>query len=438
MNATHHMRFLVPVVSLAILVTTGPGLSSGYARSPSSRVASSSRLVFETFEPYSGPDAAFGPLIQAGCFPAARLMNQAGGIGGHQVACNSTDTKGDPADAVPAARRMIATTSNLVGIIGPSSDESTATIPVFQQAHVPFFTNAGQAIFRQDSSPYFYRIYPPDDSAGYAMAVWGHQKGYKRAAAVFGNDPSEQGTVPTFLKAFTKLGGKIVSNQSVALDHPSYRSEIERMLQAKPQVIFTEIDPQTAATFFSELQQLNGSLLPIIGADPTLLPTWFGPVAKAIGTSNLIKYHTAEQPATPASTGVAWHTYNGALRASSADIRNPAQYSSNYTPEVEYDSVNIMGLAMLAAKSTKPSVYNAYITRVTAPSRGAVVVRTFKAGKAALAHHKRIQYLGVTGPFLFNRYHNAPVRFEIDHFDKKGNLVTIGHVTAAEIAAIIK
>ena len=64
--------------------------------------------------------------------------------------------------------------------------------------------------------------------------------------------------MPTLVRAFTKLGGTIVYNKPVALDQSSYRTEIENLLAARPQVIFTEIDPQTGATFLSELQQLHG------------------------------------------------------------------------------------------------------------------------------------------------------------------------------------
>src|ERR1700704_1830589 len=102
-------------------------------------------LTFASFNPFTGPDASFGPEMAAGCIPAARLINQAGGVLGHQVTCITVDTRGDPADAVPAAQKMIATTSNLVGMNGPSSDEALATVPIIDRAHIPMFGDTGQA-----------------------------------------------------------------------------------------------------------------------------------------------------------------------------------------------------------------------------------------------------------------------------------------------------
>ena len=85
------------------------------------------------------------------------------------------------------------------------------------------------------------------------MALWAHKAGYTRAAAVFGNDAGAQSDVPTLVSAFTGLGGTIVYNKPLALDQSSYRSEVESILATHPQeVIFTEVDPQTGATFLSE------------------------------------------------------------------------------------------------------------------------------------------------------------------------------------------
>src|SRR5258708_1780357 len=99
-------------------------------------------LTFTSFNPFTGPDASFGPEMVAGCVPAVRVINQAGGVLGHQVQCSTVDTFGDPAKAGPAAERMLASTENLVGINGPSSDEALATVPIINRGHIPMFADA--------------------------------------------------------------------------------------------------------------------------------------------------------------------------------------------------------------------------------------------------------------------------------------------------------
>ena len=212
---------------------------------------------------------SFGPEMMAGCLTAATEVNAAGGVLSNKVACSTVDTRGDPANAVTAAAKMLATTPHLLGVLGPSGDEADSTAPLINAAKIPMFADTGEASFDRTKLPYFWRMTPADDVQGYAMALYAKQKGYLRGAAVFGNDIGSQGSVPTLLKGYSALGGQIVLNQKIALGQASYQPEVEQLIAAKPQVIFTEASPQANATYFAELQQLS-HLIPVIGSDATL------------------------------------------------------------------------------------------------------------------------------------------------------------------------
>jgi branched-chain amino acid transport system substrate-binding protein len=427
------MRLAVTALAAVLALASVAACSSSSSGSGSSGPPST--LVVGEFNPFTGPDAAFGPEMVGGCIPAIRLINADGGVMGHKMSCVQEDTRGDPADAVPAAQKMIATETSLVGVLGPSSDEALATVPILDNAHVPMFVDTGQAAFDHTTDAYFWRITPADDVKGYAMAIWAHQAGYTRAAAVFGNDAGAQSDVPTLVSAFTGLGGTIVYNKPFALDQSSYRSEVESILAAKPQVIFTEVDPQTGATFLSELQQLKG-LIPVIGTEVSLQTPWLKAVNTAIGSAAMTKYFEGMQPYAPTS-GPAWQTFNTALLASKSQVPQPGQWSSDPYSMTYYDGVNIMALAMLAAHSTSPAVFDKDITAVTAPGAGKTIVTSFAAGKAALAAGKQIQYVGAGGPIVFNQWHNSTGAFEAAQY-VNGNVNLVGSVTAAQIAAISK
>jgi branched-chain amino acid transport system substrate-binding protein len=422
------MRIAVKALGAAlVLVAVGAcGSSSGGG-------SGSSTLVVGEFNPFSGADASFGLEMAGGCAPAVRLINASGGVLGHQVSCVQEDTRGDPADAVPAAQKMMATETSLVGVLGPSSDEALATAPLLNQGKVPMFVDTGQAAFDHTSDAYFWRITPADDVKGYALALWAHKAGYTRAAAVFGNDAGAQSDVPTLVRAFTRLGGTIVYNKPFALDQSSYRTEIENVLAAHPQVIFTEVDPQTGSTFLSELQQLHG-LIPVIGTEVTLQAPWLKAVNGAIGATAMTKYFQGMQPYAP-PTGPAWQAYDRSLLASGAQVPKPSQWSSDPYSMTYYDGVNVMALAMIAAKSTSPAVFNRYVVKVTEPGTGKKVVNTFAAGKAALKAGDQIQYVGAGGPVVFNHWHNSTGAFEAAKYTK-GNLTLVGSVSAAQIATI--
>jgi ABC-type branched-subunit amino acid transport system substrate-binding protein len=424
----------VAVTALGAVLALGM-ISACSSASSGGGGSSHATLVVGEFNPFSGPDATFGPEMVGGCIPAIRLINANGGVLGHHFSCVQEDTRGDPADAVPAAQKMMAAETSLAGVLGPSADEALATVPLLNTGHVPMFVDTGQAAFDHSKYAYFWRITPADDVKGYALALWAHKAGYTRAAAIFGDDAGAQSDVPTLVKAFTKLGGTIVYNKPLALDQSSYRTEIENMLAGHPQVIFTEVDPQTGATFLSELQQLHG-LIPVIGTEVSLQAPWLQAVNKALGTGPTGRYVEGMQPYAPPS-GTAWQAYNTSLLASAAQVPKPAQWSSDPYSMTYYDGVNVMALAMLAAKSTSPAVFDRYIMNVTEPGAGKTVVYTFAAGKAALRAGKQIQYVGAGGPIVFNQWHNSTGAFEAAKY-VNGKVVLVGSVSATQIAALSK
>ncbi len=424
------MAALVGVAAMACSSTSTPqgGIKSGGS------------LEVAEVAPFTGPDANFGLNKIAGCEPAANLINAAGGIGGNTVTCQAVDTRGDPVDAVPAVQNLLATSSNLIGIVGVTSDEALAVAPTINRAQIPFFTTTGQAEFDTNSLPYFFRLVSPDDFQGYVMALWGHAGGYSRAVAIFGNDIGSQGKLPTLTAGLAKLQSpKLVLSETVALGQTSYRAEIQKMLAVQPDVIFTELDAQSSTTFFSQLKQFNG-LRPVILSGIAADPTWYGPVQGAVGTADFYKYFTCEQQAA-ASSGPAYDIYQKALLALT-NLPNPQRYLTNGAALSTYDAVNLIALAALSANSLTPSVFTPYIVKLTQPQTGAVVVDSFAAGKTALAAGHKIQYRGLSGGsggITFDKSHNSPGEVQIFNFPPGGGLVVVPGAptfTASQVVAL--
>jgi ABC-type branched-subunit amino acid transport system substrate-binding protein len=113
------LRILATVLAaLALAVGASACGSSGSSSSSSSSAGKSSgptgsTLTVADVAPFSGPDAALGPTYLATCYGATTAINNNGGVLGHKLACKSVDTRGDPADAVPAVNQLFATTSGL-------------------------------------------------------------------------------------------------------------------------------------------------------------------------------------------------------------------------------------------------------------------------------------------------------------------------------------
>ena len=414
------------------LALVAVALTAAACGSSSSNSGPKGNLEFAVFHAFSGPNAAYGPEAAAGCYPAANEINAAGGILGHKVHCTPVDSKGEPADAVPAANRMIASSSSLVGVIGGGSNEATAVVPLFQQAHIPIFSTTGQSSFDHTTATYFWRILSPDSAQGSAMAAGAKKLGFSRVATLFGNDVAAQGSAPSATAGVKRIGLTLAANQTLAVGQSSYRSEATAMSAAKPQVIITEADPQTSATFFSELSQVGQ--VPKLITDPVSQePNWRKAMGGAIGSAFLNKQDYAVVAYSP-PTSPAYKLFTSELKASAKQVPNPSQWNADLYSVADYDSVVIMALAMDAAHSTSPSVYNRFITKVTAPTAGATVVHSYSAGKAALAKGKHIQYVGAVGPLRFNRWHNAGNAFAIERY-ANGNWSVSSVITAAEINA---
>src|SRR5580700_748125 len=139
-NRTYRMISLLSMASVSGLVLAACGSSS-----PSS--TGGQTLVIANFDPASGPNAAYAAFEQAGCVPAINLINQDGGVLGDKLTCQEVDDRGDPADAVPAAQNLLATTSNLVAVVDQNSGLLTATTPLFNAAHIPELSIGGDVPF---------------------------------------------------------------------------------------------------------------------------------------------------------------------------------------------------------------------------------------------------------------------------------------------------
>ena len=435
------MRFIgyksiVAAGALSIIVAACGSSATGSSSSggSSSGAATGSPLVVAGVIAITGSSSFEGSNQAGGIYPAIYSINKAGGVLGHPLVYKGVDTRGDPADALPAVQQMLATTQNLVLVAGPGTASAPTIVPVLNAAKIPMTAVAGESSYNTNTMPYFWRLFPPDSANGTGMALWAHQKGYTRVATIFGTDSGSQGDLPGVVASLAALHINLVSQINVTPDQPSYLASVQKLMASNPQVIMTESDAATAGTFFGELKQLGG-LQPIIGTEATFTAPWLTAVKGALGTS-FEKYYTGmiTEPSTPTA---AVTTYVSSLKSAKAQVPPPWQsYESNPFSITYYDGVIAVALAMVAANSTSPAVFNSYISKVANPGAGKTVVYTFAQGVAALKAGKQIQYFGATGTIDFNQYHNSDGNQEAVGSTASLNPVPLGVVTAKSIEAV--
>ena len=416
--------------------------SSGGSTSSGSTTGSTSggKLTIADVAPFSGADAALGPTYLASCYGATAAINKAGGVLGHTLTCKSVDTRGDPADAVPAVNQMFASTPSLALVIGCTSDEAASVVPIINGHKMAMFCMTGQSEFDHVHYPYFYRLVPPDLEESFAMVAIARQLHYQRIALAFGNDIGSQTFIQPAVSALKKAGITLTTNQTLDLKANTFRTEAEAIIQSHPQAIMTEALGAADPTLFAEIKQLNGGhVIPIIGTSAAISPAFFKSAAAAEGAKTFAGSFHADNLVVE-SSGPAFATFRSALLSQQGKVPgatgNFATYLSAPGGVHLYDGINLAALAMIMSKSTSPGTYGPDIIKIGDGVPGATLCYSFAACASALKAGKQIRYEGPGGPTSFDSYHDSTGIFQVDTYNPAGQVQVTGSLTAAQLRAL--
>jgi ABC-type branched-subunit amino acid transport system substrate-binding protein len=342
---------------------------------------------------FTGTLSSLGAAMLQGSQVAQKAINDAGGILGQQLNLTHADTQCDEADSVPAVRQLLAA-SQVVGIIGPETQEINAVAPIVTSAKIPTQFQGGSTLFDKNANQYLWRDSPSDSQLGVAMALYAFKKGYKNAALVFYSDIAAQTFPPPITATFTKLGGKIATSITIAPDQTSYRTQVQQVIATNPDVIFTQTDAATAAVLFRNFKELDNLAIPFVGTDVT-------------GGDDYLKAITY-QVAHDHLTSV----YGTSVSGDAADEFNKdfaAQFGANQQPlanaNYAYDSVISQALAIDKANSIAGSDINAALGTVSNPP--GTQCYTYAKCLALIKAGTKINYEGASGPLDYNQYHNV-------------------------------
>ncbi|HET9058788.1 MAG TPA: ABC transporter substrate-binding protein [Acidimicrobiales bacterium] len=418
-----HKRTLIGVALAALMAASGGVASANVVpRAAKSSGKSASTLVVGGMFPFTGSKSLLSQWGTHGVAVGVYEINHNGGVLGHDLKAAYVDDAADSVDALPAFRKLLLDHPTLV--VGPFSPTIEAVINQFQPNDVVDFMVGGLTNLDTMKYPFVFRTSSSDSNEAIAMAYYAIHHGWKSAALMFDNSANSQGFVPPLMKAFKALGGKVVANITLTPGQSSYSTELTQVFSHKPAVIFDSMDTQTAATLFSDGQQLGYMNVPWIGDDLQSAPQ--GAYAKAFGAT-ADKYLTAALPASP--SGDAFNHFLATYQK--------VWHTKSILPTTfnEYDSIVISSLAMTMARSTDPKVWVRDVLKVSNPP--GIKCYTYSSCVALLHKGKKINYEGASGNDDFNKYHNVFSGFQMLGFDSKLNNVTRGVVTPAELAQVV-
>ena len=414
MRMTKRLRTVFTVLTAVGLMACSGSTSSGGTTSGPVTMA-------ELF-PMSGREAFVGQWFQHGAKAAVYDINKNGGVMGGQINEVLADTGGDPVDAVPAFRKLVA--QNPAFMVGPSSLEIQGVIKNYDPAHLVDFMEGGTSQVDKMNYKYVFRTSASDTTLTAAMAYFAIQKGWKKAVMLFETTSDATDELNHTTAYFKANGGTILDSEQLALHQSSYRSEVTKAFsKGTPDVVFVKSDAQTGATLFANMKELGHLNVPLVSDDTGDTVEY----AKAVGLPDASKYLYGVAGA-PGS-GEAWTHYLQDYQAV-WQTDKPVELSQN-----TYDAVVIAALAMTEAKTTDGKIWVDHILKVSNPPGTkcyyyAQCVQLLKDGK-------KINFEGASGPEDFDQYHNTFGDWDIVQYNADASQTNVVlHVGADAIAKV--
>ena len=276
-------RFLASLATAAFVLAACGG-------TPSTSHVPTGPVTMGVLSCFTGSLSSLGAAMLQGSQVAQKAINDGGGILGQQLVLQHADTQCDEADGAVAARSLLAN-SNVVGIIGPETQEIAAVTPIVTAAKITTQFQGGSTLFDKNANPYLWRDSPSDSQLGVAMALYAYDKGYRKADLIFYSDIAAQTFPPPITATFTKLGGTVVKSYTIAPAQTSYLTTVQQVIADAPDVIFTQTDAPTAAVLFQNFHQLDNLAIPFVGTDVTGGSDYLKAIGNKVAHDHLISVY---------------------------------------------------------------------------------------------------------------------------------------------------
>lgn len=372
-----------------VLQTAGAGLAliaaPGVLRAQGGDV-----IRIGALNPVTGSGSPYGSGMQKTILAAVEQVNAAGGAGGRKIEVVAEDGQTSPQAAVLSAKKLIEI-NKVVAIVGTwSSGVSLAVAPLAEAANVLLLhTSGGPALSTPEVNRkgLFFRFHANNKRSGAAFAEVCRRQEFQRPATMAFNNASGIGNVEGFRAAWEAGGGKVVAGVVYEPNQVSYRSELQKVLAANPDVIVTGSYLADTTIILREWFQTGQNVswaIPGWAVTPELISAIGATAAEGIISVDSIA--NEDDPAFKAFDAV----YRKATGAPGT--------TNVYAAEC-WDMVNCLALAIEASSSADPEVLKKTIRQVANPDGEKVF--GFAEGKAALKKGK-INYEGASSALDFD------------------------------------
>lgn len=217
-----------------VLVVVMAGVSSG---SKEEKGQAKTSVTFGTILPLSGEVANWGHDSSNGIELALDQANSRSSKYDFHVVYE--DSKGQAAQAVAAAHKLI-NINKVLAIIGDNvSGPTIAIVSIAAAAKVPVISPSASSPKLSGMSKFFFRVYPSDTAEGGFMAkIAASTLKLKKIAILYINNDFGVGLRDVFSQRFSALGGEITSALGYDVDETDFRPYLTRIKEQSPDGVY--------------------------------------------------------------------------------------------------------------------------------------------------------------------------------------------------------
>jgi ABC-type branched-subunit amino acid transport system substrate-binding protein len=220
-------------------VLKGAVASAAAAGLPISAYAQAEPIKVGILTPLTGAGGNDGPRMLKAMQAVFEEVNKAGGVMGRRITTVIEDDQTNPEAAVRAARKLIEV-DRVPVILGTWASAVTAAVaPVCWESKTFIMTVSGaDSITQLPHQGFLVRTQPTSKLQATAHATYISSLGKKRIGILGIQAPFALATKEHLDAHLKTAGGSVVSHVIYEKDKPSYRSEIDQVMSAKPDFLY--------------------------------------------------------------------------------------------------------------------------------------------------------------------------------------------------------
>ena len=250
------------------------------------------------FVDLTGQTSSFGQSTKNGIELAVDEINKSGGVNGKQIQLVIEDDQGRPEQAKTVVSKLV-NQDRVQAILGEvASTNSLAAAPVAQEAKIPMITPSSTNPKVTEIGNYIFRVCFIDPFQGAVMAKFSGNTLKAKTAAIFGDVQSDysKGLTQFFKEEFSKLGGRVVAEESYTQTDQDFKSQLTKIRDLNPDVLYVPGYYGQVGIIAKQAREL-GMNMPILGGDGWDSPELWKLGGAALQNSYISNHYSADNPA---------------------------------------------------------------------------------------------------------------------------------------------